>query len=105
MPTPRNTRGQLNIRKQRTSPIIRRQRYSTPRKSNHKNTNSQTPAPNHRLAAKTRFNPVTFVQRILGETLWEKQQEILTALRSHRLVAVRSCNASGKTYAAALAPW
>ena len=70
MPTPRNTRGQLNIRKRRTSTIKQRRRYSTPRKSNHKHTNSQIPAPDHHLAAKTRFNPVTFAQRILGENIW-----------------------------------
>ena len=37
------------------------------------------------------------------ETPWNKQREILTAIRDHRFVAVRSCNAFGKAYAAALA--
>ena len=32
---------------------------------------------------------------------WEKQKEILNAVRDHSRVAVRSCNGSGKTYIAA----
>ena len=33
--------------------------------------------------------------------LWEKQEEILEAVRVHTRVAVRSCNGSGKTFIAA----
>ena len=65
----------------------------------------RTTAPKHRLdiSANSRHDPVAFLTRQLGEDPWKKQQEILRALRDHRLVTVRSCNASGKTYAAALA--
>ncbi|MFW6174212.1 MAG: hypothetical protein ACOC5K_00335 [Chloroflexota bacterium] len=48
-------------------------------------------------------DPVGFVERELGAPLWEKQAEILEALRDCKRVAVRSCNGSGKTYAAAYA--
>ncbi len=37
----------------------------------------------------------------LGGTLWEMQERVLEAVRDHTRVAVRSCNGSGKTYAAA----
>ncbi|MXX93475.1 MAG: hypothetical protein F4Y63_08545 [Chloroflexi bacterium] len=84
----------LKPRKQRRSP-----RYTRPRKISR----IPTPAPSTENGNKTRNTPVWFVQHKLGETPWEKQQEILNAVRDHRLVAVRSCNASGKTYAAALA--
>ncbi len=74
-------------------------RYTRPRKK----TAKQTPELKHDFGKRNRYEPVWFVQNRLGETPWDKQKEILTALRDHRLVAVRSCNASGKTYAAALA--
>ena len=48
-------------------------------------------------------DPVAFAEHWLGEKPWSKQRKILRAIRDHRQVAVRSCNASGKTYAAALA--
>ena len=48
-------------------------------------------------------DPVEFAQRWLGAKPWTKQRQILRALRDNRQVAVRSCNASGKTYTAALA--
>ncbi len=48
-------------------------------------------------------DPVDFVRVFLNEKPWQKQRQILNALRDHNRVAVRSCNASGKTYTAALA--
>ncbi len=48
-----------------------------------------------------RKDPVGFVRDSLGATPWQKQVDILLALRDHRFVAVRSCNGSGKTYVAA----
>ena len=48
-------------------------------------------------------DPVRFAEEWLGERPWQKQKEILRTLRDNRQVAVRSCNASGKTYAAAIA--
>ena len=48
-------------------------------------------------------DPVWFAKHMLGIQPWRKQEEILKALASHRHVAVRSCNGSGKTFVAALA--
>ena len=39
----------------------------------------------------------------LGGTLWEMQVSVVEAVRDHTRVAVRSCNGSGKSYAAAYA--
>ena len=50
-----------------------------------------------------RKDPVWFATRLLGVDPWSKQAEILTALRDHDYVAVRSCNGSGKTFTAAMA--
>ncbi|MDA1257975.1 MAG: hypothetical protein O3C10_09065 [Chloroflexi bacterium] len=46
-------------------------------------------------------DPVGFVRGCLGASLWDGQVEILEAVRDHVRVAVRSCNGSGKSYAAA----
>ena len=46
-------------------------------------------------------DPVTFVKDELNAKLWEKQEEILEAVRDDTRVAVRSCNGSGKTFIAA----
>ena len=50
-----------------------------------------------------REDPVWFAKRFLDASPWSKQREVLRALRDHDLVAVRSCNGSGKTFTAALA--
>lgn len=47
---------------------------------------------------KIRNNPVYFVEEVLGNSLWEKQKEILEAVRDNHEVSVRSCHASGKSY-------
>lgn len=47
---------------------------------------------------KIRNDPVFFVEKVLGNPLWEKQKEILEAVRDNAEVAVRSCHASGKSY-------
>ena len=46
-------------------------------------------------------DPVGFVVDQLKAEPWEKQEEILEAVRDNPRVAVRSCNGSGKTYIAA----
>ena len=51
----------------------------------------------------SRKHPDWFVKKFLGVTPWSKQRDVLMALRDHDLVAVRSCNGSGKTFTAALA--
>ena len=48
-------------------------------------------------------DPVWFAERFFGVRPWSKQREVLRLLRDHDLVAVRSCNGSGKTFTAALA--
>lgn len=47
---------------------------------------------------KIRSDPAFFVESVLGNPLWEKQKEILEAVRDNAEVAVRSCHASGKSY-------
>jgi len=50
---------------------------------------------------KIQKEPIWFSEEILGKPLWEKQKDILIALQNNSEVAVRSCNASGKTFTAA----
>lgn len=51
-------------------------------------------------------DPVGFFRDILGISLWEKQVEIVLALRDNPRVVVPACFAAGKTYlAAAIALW
>lgn len=47
---------------------------------------------------KIRKDPVFFVEKVLGNPLWEKQKEIIEAVRDNAEVAIRSCHASGKSY-------
>ena len=50
--------------------------------------------------------PELFIEHVLGAKLWEKQIQIANGLNDHRIVAVRSCHGSGKTFLAAqLALW
>lgn len=53
------------------------------------------------LQEKIRNNPVFFSEEVLKSPLWEKEREILEAIRDNSEVSVRSCHASGKTYTAA----
>ncbi len=57
-------------------------------------------------AARARFlsDPVDFQKHQLCRRLWQKQCEILKAVESCPLVAVKGCHASGKTFAAAGLP-
>lgn len=50
---------------------------------------------------RARRDPVFFVRRVLGGDPWEKQVEVLNAVRNHRRVAVRACHGVGKTKVAA----
>lgn len=52
---------------------------------------------------KARSDPVWFAKNILSARPWKKQRDILHALTRHRNIAVRSCNGSGKSHAAAIA--
>ena len=48
-------------------------------------------------------DPVEFAQRVLGVSLWERQQEVLRAVADSRRVAVKSGNGLGKDFTAAVA--
>ena len=48
-------------------------------------------------------SPVAFAREVLGVTLWEKQEEVLTALTTNRRVAVKAGNGLGKGFCAAVA--
>src|SRR3990167_580635 len=50
---------------------------------------------------KIRNDPVFFAETILKVPLWEKEREIMLAVRDNQEVAIRSCHASGKTFTAA----
>lgn len=50
-----------------------------------------------------RKHPVSYVQDVYGSRLWQKQQEILEDIFNYREVAVKTCNAVGKSYIAAQA--
>ena len=51
--------------------------------------------------ARFEADPVGFVERGLGESLWSRQKEILEAVRDNKRVAVPACHAPGKTHLAA----
>lgn len=44
---------------------------------------------------------VAFQRKILHRDLWEQQKRICSAIETHRLVSVKACHASGKTFNAA----
>jgi hypothetical protein len=50
-----------------------------------------------------RTDPVGWIRDVLGEHVWSKQEQIATALRDHRKVAVPSCHEAGKSWLAARA--
>lgn len=47
---------------------------------------------------KIRHDPVFFIEKVLGNPLWDVQKKIVEAVRDNKEVAVRSCHASGKSY-------
>ncbi|MFO7325985.1 MAG: hypothetical protein DIU62_009735, partial [Pseudomonadota bacterium] len=51
--------------------------------------------------AKAQSDPVWWVREILGDEPWEKQVEILEAVRDYKRTAVASCHAAGKSWIAA----
>jgi len=46
-------------------------------------------------------DPVHFASDVLGARMWRRQRDIMRAVATKRLVAVKACHASGKTFAAA----
>ena len=49
------------------------------------------------------IDPVRFAEETLGVSLWDKQKEVLNAIRRRRRVAVKSGNGLGKDFTAAVA--
>lgn len=49
---------------------------------------------------RVRNDPKWFFDTIIKRPLWEKEEEILLAIKDFKEVSVKSCNASGKTYTA-----
>jgi hypothetical protein len=52
---------------------------------------------------KIKSDPLYFSEKVLNVPLWEKEKDILIAIKDNREVSVRSCNASGKTFTASRA--
>lgn len=51
-------------------------------------------------------NPQSFYQDVLGVEAWEKQVEIVNAIRDYRRVSVKSCHGSGKSWnGGSIVPW
>ena len=48
-------------------------------------------------------DPLWWIKNVLGDEPWAAQAEILEAVRDHRAVAVKSCNAAGKSWLASRA--
>lgn len=46
-------------------------------------------------------DPIGFIERGLGETLWTKQKEIVSSVRDNKRTAVPACHAPGKSHIAA----
>src|SRR5437660_12544067 len=73
----------------------------TPKK---KNQNDAVVSESRRTRGIARLrDPLWFARMVLGAKLWKAQREILAAVARHSRVAVKSCHASGKTYAIAVA--
>jgi hypothetical protein len=56
-----------------------------------------------KIAERCRKDPVWFVENVLGDRPWQKQKEILEAVRDNKEVAVASCHAAGKSWISARA--
>lgn len=55
------------------------------------------------VADRGQSDPVWWVSKILGDSPWKKQREILEAVRDEREVNVRSCHSAGKSWVASRA--
>ena len=51
----------------------------------------------------SRRDPNFYVENVIGDSLWDKQQEVLRAIAKNRIVTVASCHGIGKTHLAARA--
>ena len=45
-------------------------------------------------------DPVWWINNVLGDTLWDKQVEIIESVRDNRTTTVKSCHAIGKSFSA-----
>lgn len=55
------------------------------------------------IMAASKVDPVFYVEEVVGDKLWHKQEEAIRALVDNRIVTVRSCHGIGKTFLAARA--
>jgi phage terminase large subunit len=55
------------------------------------------------LAAKIASSPRWFAKKIFGLDTWDRQEEVVASIFTHKRTAVRGCVSSTKTFAAALA--
>src|SRR3984957_19273076 len=63
-------------------------------------------SPSQAKAVTSLTDPVHFAGDVLRSVLWRRQRDIMRAVATKALVAVKACHASGKTYqAASLALW
>src|SRR5690348_3561966 len=60
-------------------------------------------APSSTRVASRLQDPIWCARMVLGAQLWKAQRDILAAIARHHRVAVKSCHASGKTFAIAVA--
>lgn len=51
----------------------------------------------------SRLDPVYYVENVIHDKLWDKQEEAIRALRDYRIVTVKSCHGVGKTFLGARA--
>jgi hypothetical protein len=58
-------------------------------------------SPSRNKISTTLTDPAHFANDVLGSKLWRRQRDIMRAVVTKPLVAVKACHASGKTYQAA----
>ena len=90
--------GMIIVRESGSDAEKPKRRRSAPRKASAVAADSASP-----LAATPLLSPVAFAREVLGVRLWEKQEEVLTALTQDRRVAVKAGNGLGKGFCAAVA--
>lgn len=61
-------------------------------------TNSQSGHIDADILARMVADPVVYAETVLGVNLWDKQREILMSMMRERLVSVKACHGSGKTF-------
>ena len=91
-------RGTIIVRKSGSDAEKPKRKRSAPRKASAIAADGASPP-----AVTPLLSPVAFAREVLGVRLWEKQEEVLTALTQNRRVAVKAGNGLGKGFCAAAA--